>query len=287
MVKKTQKTQEEHKALEGNTNQSRARRWCLTLNNYTDDEYKHINTVMEERNYLYIIGKEVGSQGTPHLQIYIEATNAITFQTIKNICNRFHIEKAKGKREDNLTYCSKDGNYISNFPEHNKEKSIEELLLDIEYKDVVWRDWQTQIINILEQPIDKRKIHWVVDDIGNKGKSFLCKYIALKYNAIICSGKTGDIFNQVLGWREMNENVLQIPPCLVDVPRSEFSHINYAAIEQLKNGFLYSGKYEGGKVFGLSPHVFVFANSEPRYSQMSEDRWNVINLNVPQGDPFI
>lgn len=268
----TQETQTDTKGPKGNTNSLRSRKWCLTLNNWTEDEYKHINTQFKEKSLHYIIGKEVGESGTPHLQMFVEFKNATTFQSLKKLNERLHIEKAKGSIEENKKYCSKDKDFETNI------FTLEEQILKEEYKDVVWKDWQAKIIKIICEKPNKRKIHWFWEEVGNIGKSYICKYISLKYNAIICSGKTGDIFYQVNTWRQQNTSEAQIPPCIIDAPRSEFAHINYAAIEALKNGFIYSGKYEGGKVHGLSPHVIVFANSPPKVDAMSQDRWDIVYL---------
>jgi hypothetical protein len=51
--------------------------------------------------------------------------------------------------------------------------------------------------------------------------------------------------------------------------------VNYGAIEQIKNGLLFSGKYEGGQCVFNQPHVIVFANAEPKEEQMSMDRWDI------------
>lgn len=262
----------------GNTSNIRARRWCITINNYTDIIYDTITQYVLKKNIdVYIIGKEEGKENnTPHLQIYFETKNPITFSSIKKIFPTAHIEKAKGTREDNFIYCSKEKNFISNIIE---EKTLEEMIIEEEYKDITWKDWQQNIINILNEKPNKRNIYWLWEDNGNVGKSFLCKYIALKNKAIICTGKTNDIFNQVLQWRNENPKTLQIPPIIIDNPRSEYCHINYSAIEQLKNGFIYCGKYEGGKVFGLSPHVFIFANNEPEEGKLSEDRLIITHIN--------
>lgn len=252
---------------------TKKRAWCFTWNNYTDEDITYLQEKFKEGEYLF--GEEIGEKGTKHLQGVVRYTNPRSFKSIRKTLKNNHIEACKNWPAS-LNYCSKEGKTYSNIEKING--TLEQLLLREEYKDVIWRDWQQQVINILEENPDRRKIHWYHDEEGNKGKSFLCKYIALKYNAIICSGKTNDIFNQTLNWRLENKTTLQIPPCIIDIPRSEFSHTNYAAIEQLKNGFLYSGKYEGGKVFGLPPHVFIFANCEPKQDQMSEDRWVIYDI---------
>lgn len=270
---------EEGKNPNGNTNKVvRARRWTITLNNWSKEEYDTITHWLISRNCLYIIGKEIGEEkGTPHLQMYIESKNAISNVTLKKIMPRANLQKSKGNREQNISYCSKDGDFACNFP-NDEQKSLEEMLLEIEFKDIIWHDWQQKIIDILEETPDKRKIYWFWEEDGNVGKSFLCKYITLKMDAIICSGKTNDIFNQLKNWRDENPKTLQIPPCIIDIPRSEFCHTNYSAIEQIKNGFIYSGKYEGGKIVGLSPHIIVFANSEPETTQLSLDRFDTTKI---------
>ena len=65
---------------------------------------------------------------------------------------------------------------------------------------------------------------------------------------------------------------------LLDIPRASKDFINYGAIEQLKNGCLYSGKYEGGDCIFPHPHVICFANEEPDKDMMSKDRWDIIKI---------
>lgn len=100
---------------------SQARRFCLTLNNWTENEYSKISDYLTTKAF-WIIGKEVGESGTPHLQIYFESKTPIKFKTLKNVCNRLHIEKAKGNRRQNYEYCSKDNDFKTNIKEENLEK---------------------------------------------------------------------------------------------------------------------------------------------------------------------
>lgn len=265
----TQEAQVKHKGPKGNTKPVRSRAWCGTLNNWTVLEYDTITQHFKDNCSKWIVGEEVGAEGTPHLQLYWEYKNPRTFDSIKKINGRMHFEKGYGNADKNKIYCSKGGKFATNM------LNVEEKILNIKYKNVVWKDWQNAIIENIKGEVDDRKIIWVWDSTGNKGKSFLCKYLSMKFKCIICSGKTNDIFNQTNNWRVENPEEIQIPPCIIDVPRSEYSHINYSAVEQLKNGFLYSGKYEGGKIHGLAPHVIIFANSPPDMNQMSRDRWDI------------
>jgi len=86
--------------------------YCFTLNNYTEDEYANIKRVCESESLYAIVGREVGEQGTPHLQGYIRFKKSYRFHTIKDrYLPRCHIEVAAGSPHSNRIYCSKDGNF--------------------------------------------------------------------------------------------------------------------------------------------------------------------------------
>lgn len=265
------KTQENTSTLRGNTISLRARRWCITLNNYTDDELNTINTTFSERKYKYIIGKEVGSENnTPHLQIYIESKNAISFNTLKNICQRFHIEKAKGNKEQNLTYCSKENNFITNFVIKSKIRD------PLENKPLY--PWQNNIIDIINQEADLRKIYWFWDIKGGSGKTSLAKHICLTRpnQTLFLNGKGADIKYGVKSFIDNDENELKI--CIFHFTRSVENYISYEALESIKDGIFYNSKYESGMVLFNPPHIICFANFEPETSKLSEDRWVITEL---------
>lgn len=88
-----------------------SRSWTFTLNNWTMEEFESIQW-NEKISYL-IMGKEIGEQGTPHLQGYLRTKNSVRFSAIKRIVgNRAHIEQAKGSPLQNIEYCSKDGDFV-------------------------------------------------------------------------------------------------------------------------------------------------------------------------------
>ena len=107
----------ENTELGGNTKPpSSMRRVCFTLNNYNEVDW---NTIIHRytSSMLLCVGKEVGENGTPHLQGYVEFKNPKKWQTVKNLFPRSHLEKARGSRQDNIAYCSKSGGeFFSNFP---------------------------------------------------------------------------------------------------------------------------------------------------------------------------
>jgi len=90
----------------------RAVRWCFTLNNYTADEVDSLVRNCSDRKVVaYLVyGKEVGEEGTPHLQGYIELSSKREFSTVKKLVGtRAHIEQARGSSQQASDYCKKDG----------------------------------------------------------------------------------------------------------------------------------------------------------------------------------
>lgn len=85
----------------------RYRRFCFTLNNWTEDEL----TLLKALPCTWmIVGKEVGAEGTPHLQGAVCLSTQRTLAGIKKLPGfaRAHIEEMKGTPEDSLVYCSKE-----------------------------------------------------------------------------------------------------------------------------------------------------------------------------------
>ncbi len=104
---------------------SPANAWCFTLNNYTKSEHEFLSSKLLSlsEKYLYIVGKEVGEQGTPHLQGYVALRDAKkkfrplpAFAVERDGKNAMHFERAKGSTRQNYFYCSKEGDFITNIP---------------------------------------------------------------------------------------------------------------------------------------------------------------------------
>jgi len=256
---------------EGNTiprSVVRFRRICFTLNNYSETEYLESQKLSD----LMIIGKEVGEHGTPHLQGYCEFKNQKTLEQIKKYIPRAHIEKAKGKRDENIVYCSKGQNFINTFPEEFFFKINRIMMSKMPIMD---RPWQLKIMEDIEKEPDDRTINWIWRDEGKVGKSKFVKYLCIKYKAQLVPTRTADALHHIA--KLMTDKI--IPEIiLVDVPRCSMEFINYQALEMIKNGSFSSGKYEGGMCIFPNPHVYVFANEPPNIDMMSKDRWNIVEL---------
>lgn len=250
----------------------RSRKWFITLNNPKNlDKEKILTYITKFSKIKYAYCDEIGKEnGVPHFHVYINAEHQISFDSIKNLLPKANIQKALGNDVQNLNYIKKDGDYFTNIEE---PKNWKDIILNKEYSNVIWKTWQAEILNLLKTRPDKRKIYWYYDIKGNTGKSFLFKYIVCTHDIIICDGKKDNVLNQV---RTALENKQPINIIILDVPRCNKDYINFGLVEQLKNGCIYSGKYEGGVCVYEIPHVIIFTNHKPEIEELknwSPDRW--------------
>lgn len=278
MSQESKSSQESHlvSGARGNTvnPSTRSRQWCGTINHYTSEDLSQMSH-LSTKSKLYIVGKEgKGPDATPHLQTYFQFKNQVRFSTLKKAAPRAHWEKAKGSAQDNLKYCSKEGDFETNIV---KKWTLEEMkdMVRAEYKDVEWKPWQQDVIDLIAQDTSSRTIYWIFEAEGNTGKSFLTKYLVLESSAILCQGKSSDILHAVA--KAVDAGVL---PRLIlfDVPRVSADFISFQAIESLKNGCAQSGKYEGTQICIPSPTIVCFANIPPPRHKLSRDRWQVYEI---------
>lgn len=242
-------------------------RWSFTLNNYTDDEFSSICSTVESKCRFAIIGKEIGDKGTPHLQGYIEFTKKSRPITVFNN-KRIHFEKSKGSKEDNITYCSKEDQKPYRFPAKYS--------VNITQNDFF--TWEKFVYNELIKEPNDRDILWLWEQTGCAGKTTFAKWIYQNLSkVVVLSGKASDMKNGIIQYEATNGFLPEI--VIINIPRASSKFVSYTGLEEIKDMFFFSGKYEGGMVCGKNPHLLCFANEEPEYDAMSADRWKVYNIN--------
>lgn len=206
--------------------------------------------------------KEKGEKtGYEHWQIFISLKQKEYFGTVKNLFpSSAHIEPCKdGWKAKN--YCQKSDTRIEG-PYDEKStflKTITKLY-----------PWQEHILQECLKVPDDRTINWIWEKEGNRGKTQFCKYMAIKHKAtVLGNGAFKDI-----------AQALPDDPKIVlfNITRDLEERINYSALEAVKDGMIFSGKYESKTKIFNSPHIYIFANFEPRLDAMSKDRWKITRI---------
>lgn len=139
--------------------------------------------------------------------------------------------------------------------------------------------WQRRVLEMLLQKGDDRKIIWVTDVQGGRGKSRLSKHLCAMYDAIKLEGKKADM---QLGYKET-----MAPIVIFDIARAaaDYSDHFYDMAENLKNGSFFSPKYGSAFVQFTPPHVIFFANFSWNRQKFTHDRVIEIDLSMPEPPP--
>lgn len=254
------------------------KKWRFRLALYDEDDHKKMQSY--PMLTYYCSGKEITpTTGKVHWQTYIE-TKMTRLKTLFKAFPKTSFRGTDGtlltcrfSPEDNKAYCHKDKTDLLEwgtplpFEEHRKKPCLETFTPDIEL-----RKWQNHCLDVVKSKPD-RKIYWIWSKGGKTGKTTFAKWLyATQEDVCVLNGKSADQRNGVATF--CTENLRYPKTVVVNVPRcttAEF--ISYEALENIKDMFFYSGKYEGKMICGPSPHLIVFANFEPKFQKMSMDRW--------------
>lgn len=267
---------------------SQSQYWCFTYNNYKIEHMELLEMTFKKMDCAYIFQEEVGGDdeenpGTPHLQGYMEFRGRRGRWSELKLPKQIHWEKRKGSRAQNVQYCSKEYTWIGTPKRFSHDLKPPKKMKLLEESQL--RDWQKGVLTVIGVDPDDRTLHWIWSSKGNLGKTTFCKYLAMRHGAIPLAGKGNDVRNGVVTY--LNDKGHTPELIVVPIPRSyDSSYLSYEALENCKDMFFYSGKYEGGAVCGNCPHVFVFANFPPDESKMSEDRWKVWQIDGDDPDGF-
>lgn len=129
--------------------------------------------------------------------------------------------------------------------------------------------WQTRLINELKYIPDERRVIWYIDTVGGRGKTTFAKYLLAQGDcAYFTNAKTSDIAYAYKGERTV----------IFDFSRSVEGRPNYEALEAVKNGLIFSPKYNSTRKICRNPHVICLANWAPDTSKLSADRWDIRDI---------
>jgi len=275
-----------------------------------------------DRAYL-IVGKEVSPSGTPHLQGHLSFTRRLRRnQAIAHLGFQAHLTVARNIK-NSIEYCKKSGNFLQHGVSpvdasvSGKRTDLESFMSTVEsgvlckralrkiHPDVMAKYprfasdfiadnrsvpipeehdlfyWQSKLLEIFSGEVDKRIIFFVIDEEGKGGKSWFADYVEKYFEnkkkvQVMKPGKTADMAYEYCEDTEI---------LILDCPRSkQGDFIQYDFLENIKDGRLFSPKYESRMKRFKPPHVALFMNTAPDMDKLSVDRYILIPL--PDPPPF-
>ena len=198
-----------------------------------------------------------------------------TFHEIKDDTTRVSLEemaeelRANGEGETARKYGDNFWSQYSTIKNTSaRMKNIEaEELIKQQLMDMELRDWQKWVVAMLEFQGD-RKILFVVDQVGGLGKTRLTKWYHVNLQGTAyTTTKRGDVAYAYNGK----------PTVIFDLSRSQLEKLNYDMLESIKNGMIFSTKYESRLKLYMPPRMIVFMNKRPElHKNLSDDRLEML-----------
>ena len=220
---------------------SPAKHWCFTLNNPTEAVMFHLRASLDYRAQEGIIGLERGASGTEHLQGWVTFQNKLRPLSLGDWAALAHWEKCKGSKDQNIAYCSKDGNVVWRKGVAAPPKIIDEL-----------NAWQSQLVDAVAGEPDDRSVIWCKGGFGC-GKTAISKYLCIKHGACLLGGARRHILSQAYK--------VDAPIYIFNIPAGG-SPPKWETVEALKDGLFCAafGTEANGMVVRNSPHIIIFSN---------------------------
>lgn len=281
--------------------------WCFTLNNYTSEDEDLLKSFFNEYCRYMVYGKEIGSkEHTPHLQGYIQLKKKLRMLSLKKKIgiNTIHLELQRAKNsEDARNYCLKDGDIVEygeflkfGSPKAKKDNLRQQIINCESWNDVlkliqtkpgylnyakeVWKikqyeenkklvpflgkfyPWQQWLFDMTQQRND-RDIYIICDPAGGKGKSYFCGVMEDSFGALCIQPQKANDIRYLYNGEEI---------VLFDIPRNN-KYNCYGVIEEIKDGYVVSGKYEG-KIIRQKNPVFVGIFTNSRYGEEIANKYS-------------
>jgi len=296
---------------------SKARRFCVTLNNPTDDECQAFGDFCDGPRCVYaVIGRETGESGTPHLQCFLILPSPQRFSFLhRAISPRLHLETTRGTSRQASDYCKKDGDFeeYGTFPDQQgKRTDIESFTTWVQEQSTapserevarqfpsLYLRYRSALLDLVEhlrpepefgsggslrewQRLLVGKLEEPPDDRSVMFYVDESGGMGKSYFVRYCFTKfAGQVQALSVGKRDDLTFAIDTSKSIFifDIPRLGMEFLQYSVLEKLKDQILFSAKYASRTKFLPHPvHVVVFSNEFPNMEALTEDRFNITTL---------
>lgn len=293
-----------------------AHHWVFTLNNYTSEEYDGICTSLSDQTIASyaVIGREIGEEGTPHLQGFVCFSNRKTMRAAKQILgDRVHLEMRRGTAKQAADYCKKEKDFVEYgtppstgggcqwktfvtwLKSRDKRPSDGDLLDEFPHLMARYSRGCLMLRNhhhplrCPRLPNDLRE--WQQDLVQHLSTEPDDRTVVFVVDEEGNQGKSylvrklvserSDV--QKLPVAKRDDMALTLDPTksifLMDVPRGQMEYFQYSICEMIKDCMVSSPKYDSCmKFLDHYSHVVVFSNEYPDMGKLSQDRYKIIAL---------
>lgn len=148
-------------------------------------------------------------------------------------------------------------------------------------RDITLNDFQSLCTSKIEGQ-DDRKVLFVIDVAGNTGKSTLVRYLCCRKGALRVPPtmrSAHDMIQFIFGQVTQLDKVHTI---VLDIPRSHSKTWDsyLAALETLKDGYVYDQRYTAKNKYMEPPKLLVLCNEKPPRHHLSDDRWSFVYMDA-------
>ncbi len=143
---------------------TKKRVWAFTQNNWTNEQVEHWHNVYLELNVVrFRFQAEIGKKcGTPHLQGVVSFTNAVRWETLKELLPLAWWKLANNPKAL-YKYCFKDDTWDGN-PDHRWDWTLPKVekpppYTNTQLNEMLYREWVKMEELSLDQPIVLTESH--------------------------------------------------------------------------------------------------------------------------------